>query len=123
MIEVGKIVLAAASRKIGTSPLREEYISVKMDEDGIYLDVNDDGPLVRVPHQKALDLGQMLLKAVEAQQEYAVAAKELNDQKAKLDARYRDLISGLGLEALVDRLDENGGLKPQVVNCVEVVGK
>jgi hypothetical protein len=109
MIEVGKVVTREGRNLRHTGNIPEESVRVMMDEDEIYLSTKDG--MIRLPLPKAIELGQMVLKAAEAQVEYAAAAKELAAQKAKLDAKYKDLVSGLGLENLTDRLDENGGLK------------
>lgn len=79
---------------------RNDMIEVgKVDKISVYLDeayINLDGRAL-TPKQ-AIEIAQILMKAAECQTEYAVAAKDLDEQKNHLDAKYKDMISGLGLE-------------------------
>ena len=97
MIEVGKVVIQAGSTT-GSKYKAEESIRIIMDQHTIGLGHN--GPLVatELTSKQAVELAQLLMKAAECQTEYAVAAKELEEQKKRLDAKYKDMISGLGLE-------------------------
>lgn len=76
MIEVGKV----------------RNSTVYLDHESIALDGRTFTP------KQAIELAQLLMKAAECQTEYAAAAKDLDEQKQQLDAKYKDMISGLGLE-------------------------
>ncbi len=115
VMEVGKIITKEAYRS-SYSRQEEQSISVDMSKSSITLRGNggDDGgggsrqtPLT--PEQ-ALELGQFLLKAAELQPEYSAAHQRLADEGEKLDKRFKDMISGLGIDpdVEVDVLDDRG---------------
>lgn len=97
MIQVGKVITkpARAINEFGSHT--EEGVTVWMADDVLTIGFDDDRGGRLTPKQ-AIDLAQLLMKAAECQTEYAKAAKELEDQKDKLNIKYKDMISGLGLE-------------------------
>lgn len=121
MIEVGKVVTREAREGIGGGGLREESIVVNMNVNGIviglHIDLSERVMLhgsyagATLTSEQAIELGQILLKAAECQTEYAEAAKLLDEERIKLDARYKDMISGLGLDTEVDVDDSHNTFK------------
>lgn len=120
MIEVGKVVTRQA-RTYDYGNLSEESVSVNMDASGIALGFNTDFSERLMLHkdflgmmltsEQAIELGQILLKAAECQTEYAAAAALLDEERIKLDTRYKDMISGLGLDVEVDVDDSHNTFK------------
>lgn len=113
-INVGKIVTSEASSSPYDSQ-GEESISIGMTEQYVMLSVQGDShrdsfskPLTSA---QAIELGQLLLKAAEMQPEYATEAAHLREEAAKLAIKYKDMISGLGLETEVDIVDARGTFK------------
>jgi hypothetical protein len=116
-IEVGKVITCKANNHTPFGPISEESVGVSMGENGISLDVSQHADVRALLHplsptmltaEQAIELGQMLLKAAECQSEYAEAVKLLNEEKAKLATKYKDMISGLGLDSVVDVVDARG---------------
>lgn len=109
MIEVGKIVTRTANQTSYDS-VAEESISVAMGEFNIQLTASswETFGFVHLTSQQAIELGQILLKAAEVQPEYAEESKRLSEETTKLGVRYKDMISGLGLETEVDVIDARG---------------
>lgn len=113
-IDVGKVVIKEAYDNSYTSGA-EENVSVRISEQAVELYINADkqrvsGGLSMTPEQ-AIELGQMLLKAAEVQSEYAAEATRLQAETEKLATKYKDMISGLGLETEVDIVDARGTFK------------
>jgi hypothetical protein len=121
-MEVGKIVTQDGHHAInfsGTS-VKEESLTVSMSGNQITLTANQDmterermygiRPVHMTPEQ-ALELGQVLLKAAEILPEYRDAINKITEERTKVEARYKDMISGLGLDSEVDVLDERGTFK------------
>lgn len=120
-MEVGKIVTQPAQRSTYSSN-GEESISVYMSENAITLQAMHDregrdrllpaGGMALTAAQ-ALELGQFLLKSAELQPEYAEAHRKLREEGTKLDKRFADMISGLGLDPDVEVsiIDERGTFK------------
>lgn len=111
MVQVGKIVTREAdyTRFNSTS---ERYVAVSMTQHSVQLSIHDGGSeSVGLTPEQAIELGQMLLKAAECQPEYAEADKTLDEERAKLNMRYKDTISGLGLETEIDVVDARGTFK------------
>lgn len=110
-IEVGEIVMREATDGPYAS-VDKESVSVRMDEKTIMLNMSSGSMnLMSLTPEQAIELGQLLLKAAEVQPEYAAEAARLNDERAKLAARYKDMISGLGLETEIDIVDARGTFK------------
>ena len=109
MIEVGKVVLREA-RDTNWDSCLEESISVSMSSSAILLSIAVQKSANITPEQ-AITLAQFLLKSAEIQPEYAAATKDLADQQAKLNAKTKDQISGLGLDVEVDIVDSHGTFK------------
>lgn len=110
-IDVGKIV----TRKANEGPYEiesEENVSIRMSEQCISLNMsNKTMNCVDLTSEQAIELGQLLLKAAEVQAEYAAEAARLREETAKLGTKYKDMISGLGLETEVDIVDSRGTFK------------
>lgn len=107
MIEVGKIVTREPITD-SYSSCHEENVTVGMDERSVVLIRSAERgsrSTVQLSSAQAIELGQLLLKAAECQPDYAEAAKELEAQKTALATKYKDMISGLGLEADIDITD------------------
>lgn len=100
MIEVGKVVTQPARAINNFGSHKEEAVSVMMTETEIRLRIiTQEGTYFAIlSPQRAIEVAQILMKAAECQTEYAKAAKDLEAQKDKLNAKYKDMISGLGLE-------------------------
>jgi len=122
-IEVGKIVTRQARDDTGYGGgISEEAITVTMDVNGVMLelacDLSERATLrgaffsgKTLTPEQAIELGQILLKAAEVQTEYAESIKLLDEERAKLNARYKDMISGLGIDADVDVEDAHNTFK------------
>lgn len=112
MINVGKIVMREMHNdKYNNIP--EENISVGMDEGAIQLTLKAGHDMngMRLSPKQAIEVGQMLLKAAEVHPEYAVKAKQVREETEKLAVKYKDMISGLGLETETDVVDARGTFK------------
>ena len=110
-MEVGKIITREMNiDAYDHSP--EQNVSVDMDYNGIWLRmVQSSSGRALLTSEQAIELGQLLLKAAEIQPEYTEAVTKLDDERKLLDARYKDLISGLGLAVDMDVIDERGTFK------------
>lgn len=111
MIDVGKVV----TRKMHNDKynnIPEENISVGMDEGAIQLTLRvEHEKAMRLSRKQAIEVGQMLLKAAEVHPEYAAKAKQVREETEKLAIKYKDMISGLGLETETDVVDARGTFK------------
>lgn len=114
-INVGEIILNETG---GPFPEAREAIKIGMDEAWVsvtfktaILDPPTAAVNLRLTAEQAIEFGQILLKAAETQPKYAEEAKRLREEQSKLAGKYKDLISGMGLEVLNDRLDDDGSLK------------
>lgn len=109
MIEVGKIVTKAQYRGGGFGDgTPEESIQVTIDARSIDVSLARQSGYLSMTPAQAIELGQLLLKAAEVQPEYAVAAKALSEEETKLRARFKDMVSGIGLDSEVDISDPRG---------------
>lgn len=107
MIEVGKVVIReAVSHQYDSTP--EEAVTVSMNENGIMLSVSRKYGMADMNPEQTLELGQILLKTAEVQPEYAEEANRLAEETKNLATKYRDMISGLGLEIERDIVDVRG---------------
>lgn len=121
VMEVGKIVTQEARHGGQYSPtVGEESLTVDMSGGIIVLRVEQSRSErermytikpVQLTAEQALELGQVLLKAAEILPEYRDAINKITEERTKIEARYKDMISGLGLNSEVDVLDERGTFK------------
>lgn len=79
-----------------------DYAVVGVDAYGLSLSVNNEKEhvAVQMEPEQAIELAQLLMKAAESQVEYAASRKELQDEMEKLDAEFKDRISGLGIDGV-----------------------
>lgn len=120
-ISVGDVILNKKVSKYGDTEVREaikvgmdeEWITTSfvVDRDPIDYATNPTGIVMKLTAAQAIEFGQVLLKAAETQPEYAAEAARLREEQSKLAGKYKDMISGMGLDALNDRLDDDGSLK------------
>ncbi|MBB3752534.1 hypothetical protein FHT44_005046 [Mycolicibacterium sp. BK634] len=106
MIEVGKVVTRAYAPgdDWGSRSQPEKAFKVLIDTAGIHL----SGEAGKLTPDQAVELGQLLLKAAEVQPEYAKAADALSEEAQKLQAKFKDMVSGIGLNHEVDIDDARG---------------
>jgi len=91
----GMITVGEVKTNYGNS-MSKDSVSVNLDQSSIGIRIKSDS--VYMSPEQAIELAQLLMKAAECQSEYAAAAKDLEEQKTRLDVKYKDMISGLGLE-------------------------
>lgn len=102
MIDVAKIVVRERVRGNSWDDTNtEESVRISMSVQGIYLQVNK-GDLQKLTPEQALEVGQYLLKSAEIQSEYAEAITKIDEERKKVEASYKDMVSGLGLDVEVD---------------------
>lgn len=116
---IGKIVLCEG-QEVFIRPgadIAEESIVVSMTVHGI--SISHRHPDVSGRHmsgmsltsEQSIELGQLLLKAAECQPEYADSVKRLDEERVKLENRYKDMLSGLGLDIEIDVDDSHNTFK------------
>lgn len=113
IVEAGRIVVSQKVTRSNSwdNDIPEQNVAVYMTEGAILLKVNDSikaDARVSLSPEQAIEIAQLLLKTAEVQPEYAERAKALREELANLGTKYKDQVSGLGLESEVDVLDERG---------------